>query len=430
MYIDIHVILPNQIFDIKYLPKKKYYIIWCHPHYYQSYNYNKKKIILHHATMLYYYNYLKKYNYNVSYYEFNEKIKLSDYTIINPLDDIDLPGNPTILETPSFLLSSKDHIEYNNKSKSYFFYPFFNFLKKKINFLEDIPSKDKENRNPYKEDIKINKLPKLSNVDLYYIDKGKIFVNKYFNNNLGNIDNFIYPITHKTANKFLNHFIKNNLKYFGKYQDAIYTNNEFLFHSILSSSINIGLIIPSNIINIIKKIKNKFHINNIEAYIRQLGWREYTFYTYKYVDFDKNYFNNNKKLNNSFYNASTNLLPIDDSIQKAINSGYSHHIVRLMILGNYMTLYGLKPSEMFKWFMEVYIDSYLWVMKLNIEMASFATDGICTRRPYISSSNYISKMSNYDNENKWKEKFDNLYYSFIKKNKKKLYKYRYYIKIL
>ena len=100
-----------------------------------------------------------------------------------------------------------------------------------------------------------------------------------------------------------------------------------------------------------------------------------------------------------------------------------------MVIGNYMNLSGIHPSEGFKWFMEFSCDSYEWVMKQNVlDMVFFVTGGMTMKRPYISSSNYILKMSNYI-KGIWSEKWNDLYHKFIKKNKKKLYKYRYYYKV-
>jgi deoxyribodipyrimidine photolyase-related protein len=125
------------------------------------------------------------------------------------------------------------------------------------------------------------------------------YVEKHFPNNYGNTDNaFNYPVTHKTAIKWLQNFIKYKFKKFGPYQDFINKDNFTMFHSVLSSSLNIGLINPSDIIKIINHYKSKIPINSFEGYIRQLFWREYQRYCYGYADinFNKNYFGNKKKL--------------------------------------------------------------------------------------------------------------------------------------
>lgn len=140
----------------------------------------------------------------------------------------------------------------------------------------------------------------------------------------------------------------------------------------------------------------------------------------------KNYFGNNKKLTKKWYDGTTGILPVDNCIKNAFETGYLHHIERLMIIGNFMNLYGIQPKEGFRWFMEFSCDSYLWVMNQNVyDMVFFVTGGKTMRRPYISSSNYIIKMSDYK-KNHWCDVWDDLYHNFLIKNKTKLWKYRYY----
>ena len=124
------------------------------------------------------------------------------------------------------------------------------------------------------------------------------------------------------------------------------------------------------------------------------------------------------------------ILPVDNCIINGFNTGYLHHIERLMIIGNFMNLSGIHPNEGFKWFMEFACDSFLWVMHQNVyDMVFFVTGGKTMRRPYISSSNYILKMSDYKKDN-WCNEWNELYKIFIKKNKKKLFKFRYYFKVI
>lgn len=431
------IILPTQLFDKKYLDKSYNYIIWEHPHYFLTYKYNKKKIILHRASCSYYYDYLKKNNFNViDYIEYTDKKSIKKYTknnyiIFDPIDKIKLNGEYTIINNPNFLLSNDLVNEYRNKTDKFFFNAFYMWSKKQLDIIPTIKSQDKFNRKKMPENINIPKL--ISNKsNLKYIKKGIDLVNNNFKNNYGNVNNFIYPITHESVNKWLDNFIKNKLKDFGNYQDYIDKNNQYLFHSILSSSINIGLIQPIDIIEKILKYnksnKNKIPINSLEGFIRQLFWREYQRYCYLFVDYkNKNYFKNSKKLNKDWYSGTLGIKPVDDCIINGFDTGYLHHIQRLMVVGNYMNLYGLHPKEGFKWFMEFSCDSYEWVMYQNVyDMVFFATGGLTMRRPYISSSNYIINMSNYNKKNEWTDKWDTLYHNFIKKNKKLLWKFRYY----
>jgi len=422
------VILPNQLFSKNHLNKKKYkYIIWEHPHYFKKYKYNKKKILLHKASMEYYFDYLKKNKFTCIYLKINNKFSVNNYTLFDPIDTIQLPFNYTMIESPNFLLNKSIYAAYREKTEKFFFNGFYMWSKKHLDIIPNVKSQDKFNRKNLPNNIKIPSIPS-NNKDMKYINSNISYVNKYFKNNYGTTDNFIYPISHKTAKKFLNHFISTKLKNYGNYQDAIKKEEEFLFHSLLSSSINIGLLNPHDIIKLV--IKAKAPLNSVEGFIRQLFWREYQRYCFIYCKFDrKNYFGNNKKLSNKWYDGTLNIEPVDICIKNAFSNGYLHHIERLMVVGNYMNLSKIHPKEGFKWFMEFSCDSYEWVMYQNVmDMVFFVTGGKTMRRPYMSSSNYILKMSNYS-KGKWCDIWNKKYKNFIKTNKTKLYKFRYYYKL-
>ena len=421
------LILPHQLFETKHLNESYKYIIWEHPHYFKSYNYNKKRILMHRASMKYYYDYLKSNGFQCKYIDFNENPKLKQYYLFDPIDKIKLPGKYTMIESPNFLLDKEIYQIYREKTKNFFFYFFYMWGKKKINVLPKVKSKDKYNRDKLPKNIDIPE-PSSNRTDDKYIKKGISYVNKHFEKNYGNTDDFIFPVTHKTAKKFLKAFISQKLKNFGKYQDAISQDHEFLFHSLLSSSINIGLLNPDDVIK--EVLKKKAPINSVEGFVRQLFWREYQRYCYIYYNFgNKNYFGNRKKLTKDWYDGTLGIDPVDTSIRNAFDNGYLHHIERLMVVGNFMNLSGIHPKEGFRWFMEFSCDSYEWVMHQNVlDMVFFVSGGDTMRRPYISSSNYILKMSDYQ-KGEWSEEWDKMYKEFIRKNKKKLHKYRYYYKI-
>jgi deoxyribodipyrimidine photolyase-related protein len=427
------LILPNQLFDKKYLDKSLHYVIWECPHFFTAYNYNKKKLMLHRASMKYYYDYLKKHNYRVSYIEYNNILEQDEsYLLYNPLNKPDILGLPKHYKiydkpTPSLLLSPTLITEYRKKTKKFFFNAFYMWSKQKLNIIPKIKSQDKMNRSiikntpdikqPFESEQKLNK----------YIEESIKYVQKHFPNNYGNTDNFIFPITHKDANNWLKHFIKYKSESFGTYQDFIHKDNPYLYHSLLSPLINIGLLTP---LDVIKHLNPSIPLNSYEGFIRQLFWREYQYYCYIYYDYsNKNYFNNNKKLTTEWYTGNTGITPIDDAIKEGFNSGYLHHIRRLMVVGNYMNLCQIHPKEGFRWFMEFSCDSYEWVMYQNVyDMVFFVSGGATMRRPYISSSNYIIKMSNYKKD-KWCEVWNNKYKQFIIRNKNKLMKFRYYIRL-
>ena len=447
------LILPHQLYRTTYLNghinrMKDTIVLWEHPQYFTAYNFNKKKLILHRSSMKYYYDMLKTKKYNVEYVEFQDTFPYDEYIMFDPIDDNVMIRKITkqasnIICSPNFILTKEQYKIYRDKTESIIFNNFYLFFKKEINLYPELKSLDKMNRTKYNKNIKIDTtMPHISKTDTKYITEACIYITKYFPNNCGNIDNMIYPVTHTTAKKWFTNFINTKLKNFGSYEDLVIynytdnnntdnnnTTNSFMYHSVLSSSINIGLLNPNEIIEVLKKVKDTIPLNSFEGYLRQLFWREYQRYTYIYVDFDKNYFGNTKKLNKDWYDGTLGIPPIDKMIIDGFDKGYIHHIGRLMFIGNFMNLSGIAPLQGFKWFMEFSIDSYEWVMKQNVlDMVFFVTGGLTMRRPYISSSNYILQMSNII-KGKWVEEWDELYYRFIKLHHKKLWKFRYYIKL-
>ena len=426
------LILPHQLFNKKYLDKDNEFHIYEHPQYFKKYKFNKKKLILHRASMRQYYDYLKDNDFKVRYYDFKEKPKLSKYILFDPVDKLKLTGDYEIIDTPNFFLTKELIEKYRDKTDKYLFTNFYMWSKKELDLYPTLKSKDKMNRQKFNDNIKIPNLPS-NNSDNEYIKSAITYVNKHFKNNYGNTDNFIYPISHSTAKKWLKNFISKRFKYFGPYQDYVKKDEDFMFHSVLSSSINIGLLNPLEIIDEIKKVKSRIPINSFEGYLRQLFWREYQRYTYIYVNFNKNYFGNRKKLTKDWYEGTLDIEPVDDLIKSGFDTGYMHHIGRLMFVGNFMNLSGISPKEGFKWFMEFSVDSYEWVMCQNVlDMVFFVTGGQTMRKPYATSSNYVVKMSDYkkSKDEVWTEKWDELYRDFMKDNKKKLWKYRYHFPAL
>ena len=195
----------------------------------------------------------------------------------------------------------------------------------------------------------------------------------------------------------------------------------YLFHSVLSSSINIGLLNPLEIIDKIRSLK-KIPINSYEGYIRQLYWREYQRFCYLYFDFtSSDYFKNKNKLTKAWYNGTLGIDPVDDCIKKGFDSGYLHHIERLMVVGNFMNISQISPWEGLKWFMEFSTDSYEWVMYQNVlDMVFCVSGGKTMKKPYISSSKYVQSMSDYK-KGEWNDKWD-IYIKFMVKHRTKLLK--------
>lgn len=233
---------------------------------------------------------------------------------------------------------------------------------------------------------------------------------------------YYYPVTFSDSKKHFKAFIKNKLDYFGMYQDAVDFNQPFMFHSVISPQLNNGLLVPSWCLELILDAYEDKNLHSIEGFIRQLNWREYSrlLYRYAYDKMRKNYFGNKRHLNENWYKGTTGIEPIDLAIKQAFQYGYLHHIIRLMIMCNFMNLCKIHPDDVYRWFMEFSLDSYDWVMINNVySMGMHADGGVTTTKPYISSSNYVVKESNSKKDGYWNIVWNILYYNFIGTNLKK-----------
>jgi len=442
-------------------------------------NFNKLKIIYHRATMQYYFDYLNEHLHNnkvfpkdikLEYLEYKSLTSKSGYApikkqhseilLFNPIDTYleakykkIFTSRITFLETPLFLCTNTDLAYYHSKKQnkdSYFHASFYNWQRERLNILSGSKTYDDENRNMMPANISVPALPKndsASPTTKKYLDEAIKYVQTHWSNNLEPIyieeegsdiiaTSIHFPITHKTSKQWLEHFCQHRFHQFGIYEDSIDGGNKqvpprnFLFHSVITPMLNIGLITPQDVITVITNYYNKnkaqIGIANYEGFIRQIiGWREYQRYIYQYacnVMRAGNYFNNARKLTPEWYKGTIGIKPVDDAIKMAINDGYIHHILRLMVVGNFMNLVGIHPDEVYKWFMEFSLDSYDWVMVGNVySMTLWADGGLTMRKPYISGDGYIMKMSNYSRGD-WNGKWNAIFHHFVDRTSKQLEK--------
>jgi len=440
---DITFIFPTQLFqDIKYIKTKHIYLIE-EPIFFTKYNFHKMKLAYHRSTMKFYYEYLKKklkecdinyINFNIVNNNFYKDIKNDKIYMIDPIEHsltdklLKIYKNKlVILPTQNFLINNEDidFLKNNLFKKSYNHNTFYIYQRTKLDILinnkkpiGDKWSFDEENRKKLPNNIKLPSIPKIINNK--YTKEAIIYINKYFNDNYGEI-NFIYPINYKDSIKWLDNFLHNKLNNFGIYEDAMSQNDVFIFHSILSPMMNIGLLTDTIVVNrtidYYNKNKSKIKIQNIEGFIRQIiGWRNYIFTIYmiekpilNIPNFDSN------KAYQKLWSGDTNIFPLDNIIKnKLIPYAYCHHIERLMILGNFMKLCMIDNNLIYRLFMEWSVDSTEWVMFGNV-YGMVLNEIKIMKKNYIASSNYILKMSNYKSD-KWCNIFNCLYYNYIDKN--------------
>lgn len=342
---------------------------------------------------------------------------------------------PTFLASPSWLEEYHASFVYSEASTLQHG-RFYNFLKRKLQLtiLENVPNMDKHNRRPLPKGAGIRESVRnwtSDTTDKYYQEAVSYANGKKFKEHVGSPDHVrMYPICQKDAINALHDFINNRLVQFGQYQDAIAKDGIVLFHSCLSAVLNNGLLSPKIVVKkVIAAYKDsKYHIpvQSLEGFLRQIiGWREYMrfLYEYFYCDMISSNISGNtrRRVPRSWYECTVGIAPIDHEISKTLKYGYAHHIIRLMMFMNPMILFGYHPSAIYIWFMEmVAIDAYDWVMIPNIyAMGYFWPHGM--RRPYLSSSSYITRMSDYgyplrSKQRNWKFLWDNMFRAYVKKS--------------
>jgi deoxyribodipyrimidine photolyase-related protein len=261
---------------------------------------------------------------------------------------------------------------------------------------------------------------------------------------IGNINtkNFEYPTTRNEVLDQLDYFCGHLLIYFGDYQDAMHTDEVNLYHSRISFAMNIKLISPKEVIvkvlETFRHSKNEIHISQVEGFIRQIiGWREYMRGMYwalmpSYKEL--NVLNNQNKLPNFFWTGKTKMNCLKNTINNSLDNAYAHHIQRLMITGNFALLMQIHPDEVDAWYLGIYNDAIEWVQLTNTRgMSQFADGGKIATKPYVSSANYIDKMSNYCGSCYYNKKekttpkacpFNSLYWNFLDDKREQLSKNR------
>ena len=422
--------------------------------YFNQYKFHKQKLVLHRASMKYYANFISGKT-SVKYIQSIDSISLESILEKNQrnhihyfiTDDYLLERRikryikkydikSTQYENPNFINTQEGVSEMLKAQKKYLMASFYTESRKKYKILLDEDNKpiggkwsfDAENR---------KKIPKGTTIPKYqhpkenkYVVEAKAYVGDHFLNNYGETDVFYYPITHQDAEKHLQQFIQERFILFGDYEDAIVEEERWLWHSVLTPMLNVGLLSPKQIINEVLKAHSKQNIplNSLEGFIRQiLGWREFIRGIYALDGVKqrtKNHFGYSRKIPESFWTGNTGIVPIDQTIKKLLKTGYSHHIERLMIMGNFMMLCEFDPDEVYRWFMEMYVDAYDWVMVPNVYgMTQYADGGLMTTKPYCSGSNYILKMSDYK-KGEWCKIWNALYWRFIHVNSEEFAKNR------
>lgn len=401
--------------------------------------FHKQKLVLHRASMLAYADELRESGHELHHIPHTETYQntlpsdLSDLHLAEPHDFIlekrlrgfaetrgialHIHATPAFLSPPDFL---EEHI---NRRKKPFMAAFYQAQRKRLGILVDADGNPEGGQWSFDEDNR-KKLPKNHTppeapevLHNYYTEVACSQIEEQFPDNPGTVENFRYPVTRADSKEWLGDFIKERFADFGPYEDAISTRHAFINHSVLTPVLNVGLLTPQEIIDAALAVQDRVPLNSLEGFIRQvIGWREFMHGIYKHrgTAIRKiNFFQHTRPIPKAFYDATTGIVPIDRIIRQLGDEAYCHHIERLMILGNFMLLCRFDPDEVYRWFMELFIDAYDWVMVPNVYgMSQFADGGTFTTKPYISGSNYVLKMSD-EKPGPWTETWDALFWTFV-----------------
>ncbi|NAS12131.1 cryptochrome/photolyase family protein [Poritiphilus flavus] len=451
----VNLIFPHQLFKDNPLLANghQFYLVeeWL---FFRQYAFHKQKLAFHRMSMRYYAEYLKETGASVQYVEAREEI--SDVRKLIPflkengvekvfyIDPTDnwlekrlLQGSDSSgiqlesLGSPLFLNSREDLSKFFKKDKKKFFQTsFYKSEREKRGILMEaggVPAGGKwtydvDNRKKYpaKKQPPSVQYPEATP----YFEEALEYVARNFADNPGQLDSFPhYPHTHEQSMNWFHQFLDFRFAEFGPYEDAMVKSHDILHHSVLTPMLNVGLLTPQEVLDkaIAFAEENDVPLNSTEGFVRQImGWREFIRGMYECkgsYERSLNFWGFNRKITPAFYTGNTGIGPLDEIIRRVLRTGYCHHIERLMVLGNFMLLCEFDPDEVYRWFMELFIDAYDWVMVPNVYgMSQFADGGLMATKPYISSSNYILKMSDFD-KREWQEIWDALFWRFMHVNR-------------
>lgn len=454
----IVLVFPNQLFEkhpaLEHGAKRVILVedslFFGDPHHPASFH--QQKLWLHRATMKRFAVRLQERGYVTDYLDYSpdgpllseqlmraipEKSRSGQtLAVVDPVDDLverrlrrvcdSLGMELRLFENPGFINQREDNERYRSGKKQWYMADFYKWQRQRLDVLVhdgepagDRWSFDEDNRKKVPKKL-LAEIPEPLELERDDIDQQAAdYVGKRFGDNPGRIDQLFYPTSHHDARRWLKHFFKHRLNRFGDYEDAIVEGESWLWHSVLTPMLNIGLLTPREVLRetLSYAESEDVPLNSLEGFIRQIiGWREFMRATYEELGVrmrTTNHWHHHRPMPAAFYEAKTGMPPIDDAIERLFATGYCHHIERLMVLGGFLFLCEIDPDDIYRWFMELFVDSYDWVMVPNVyAMSQNADGGLITTKPYFSGSSYIRKMSHYP-KGDWCDVWDGLYWRWI-----------------
>jgi deoxyribodipyrimidine photolyase-related protein len=414
--------------------------------FFDQYRFHQQKLVLHRATMKMHADWVREAAESVHYVESAQAATMQDLVrrlladgvdevdLIDPVDDwlqqrldralreagvrFRVHDTPMFLSTPGFL-----HESLGGRRKL-LMASFYAWQRRGLGVLMegDKPvggkwSFDAENRKRLPKAVQPPGAPAVA--PNAYVREAKQYVAQRYGANPGRAADFRYPATYADARAWLHAFLEERFALFGDYEDAISVRSRTLFHSVLTPALNTGLLTPREVLDaaLAHARARAVPLNSLEGFVRQvIGWREFMRGAYVFkgrAQRTRNYWQHARPIPRAFWTGTTGIDPVDMVIRRVQDHAWAHHIERLMVMANFMLLCEFDPDEVYRWFMELFIDAYDWVMVPNVYgMALHADGGTITTKPYISAASYILKMSDF-RRGAWSEVWDGLFWRFI-----------------
>jgi len=448
------LLYPHQLYPIADLPKVETVVLVEDPLYFgmdheHSLRLHKQKLILLRASMRRYVEEvlwpagLKTEYIDLDVFMKEEDVlsrvgKADQLYVIDPSDDVltqnllkarrersDLP-NLTFLSNPNFYLKEQEVSQYFGERHKHAFADFYQWQRERFNILigEDYKpiggkwSFETEHHRKLPADATLPSFGVFG--DNKHVTEAKDWVEEHFPDNPGSSE-FIWPTSHAEARTWLDDFVENRLDDFAIYQNTIDERSPWLYHSLLASSLNIGLLSPQEIVESALKrhTKKEVPLESLETFVRQvLGWREFTRGQYLHdaaTMRNQNVFNHHRKLTSAWFNGTTGLPPLDDVIKKLNHHAYAHQNELRIVAGNLMLLAEIQPDQMHRWVSELCLDAYDWTTVPNVYGMNWFTGGTVEGLPPLAPSNDILEISNYE-RGIWSDVWDGLFWRFVEKH--------------
>lgn len=448
---ELRLVMPHQLFEshLNAEPGTRFVLVE-HDLLFRQYRFHRQKLILHRVSMRRFAQRLRRHGFDVEIIETDSattsreslsavvrRLRPSSVHLYDVVDDwlaadvcgaladagIDLDAEATA-ESPNFLTSRRQITEFFDGPTARMS-EFYAWQRRRLGILVDsagVPagkrwSFDADNRKPLPRRLDVA-VPRFPDPD-EHVDAAIEWVEKEFPDNPGDARAFRWATDHRGAREMFEDFLAERFAGFGPYEDAISTTNPYLFHAMLTPALNIGLVSPRTVLRRALEVGGQGEIGlaGLEGFVRQLiGWREYmraNYVVHGRTMRTANRLGHRRALAPGWWTAQTGLVPVDGVVRHVLDCGWAHHIERLMILGNAMCLLRTHPDEVYRWFMEMFVDAYDWVMVPNVYgMSQFAAGTAITTKPYVSGSNYLRKMSDL-RKGPWCAEWDGLYWTFV-----------------